>query len=156
MKSICPFCDQPLGPRRDEWFEGLPHTDKGTLPSLIGQLWVRTSEDPRHVNKEGRRVEFCDFQLQVDVCDQHQYETVILPLAAQYEWPRDIDYSEFVKRLGSVEFLNFAVRIFEDPWSGVLVGDAPGSNRSRSVKSDRDIALLFPRRRRKDVFASAG
>lgn len=156
VRSICPYCDQPLGPRRQEWFEGLPLTTLDTLPTLIGRLWEKTTDDPRHTNGAGRRVEITDFRFQVDVCDQHQYETIILPLACQYQWPRTIDFAEFMKRVGSTEIVNYAVQIYEDPWSGALVGDAIGANRSRSAKSNRDISLLFPRRRRKDFFASAG
>lgn len=143
IDGLCPFCDQPLGPRRIEWFDGLPVTDAQTLPDLISQLWNGTSHSPRPTNSEGRAVPDHLGELHYMVCTQHQYETMVLPLSVQYQWPRAANYFTLVQAITTDEVINRIKHVFDFPWSGVLINASPPEDASR-VQADLEKLVKRP------------
>lgn len=145
VKYVCPYCDQPLGPRRKEWFDYLPETTEETLPTLIGELWGDTKEQPRATNAQGRCVARKEEERRLIVCEQHRYETCVVPLAVQYMWPTAIDFIAVLKRLTSPKIIEILKFLYKHPWHGILIKDENPNRHQRSVKT------LKARRRRSDL-----
>lgn len=118
---ICPFCDEPLSPRRPEWFAGLPRTRFTTLPELIQKLWNESDPDPRPTNTNGRKPRAGQATLTSQTCTQHQYEIGCLPIYAQYRWPVSMDYSQLVERLRGQSVMSRLLLVFEFPLKSVLM-----------------------------------
>lgn len=119
VSEICPFCDQFLGPRNEEWFESLPQTTFNTLPELLSRCWANSKEQPRDTNPEGRTVH--NKELVHLACSQHQYESLILPLSVQYEWPRSIDFNVLLKRVSKENINGVIKRVYKAPWTSILI-----------------------------------
>lgn len=99
VAEICPFCDEPFGPRHPSLFHDLPLTTSETLPNLIAELWPLSLHSPRPTNINGRRVYNKDSDKKHNLCLQHEYEAGILPLALQFSWPKDTDEERLLNRL---------------------------------------------------------
>ena len=54
-----------------------------------------------------------------DVCAQHRYETHIIPLSVQYEWPRTIDFEDVVTRIKQKGIRGRVVEVYSKPWTTV-------------------------------------
>lgn len=119
---LCPFCDQPIGPRREEWFLHLPKTSFQTLPELLRRIWTCTTSHPRESNNSGRRVsKKTRTTVTIDqICDQHRYETLILPLADQYIWPTVPEYDTLLRRLKEEVIIEAVVDVYIDLSKTVL------------------------------------
>lgn len=138
-----------MGPRRPEWFEGLPNTSENTLAQLIGDFWSETVEVERATNSQGRRVEGTIDTGRDYICEQLRYETVVLPLAKQYDWPTHIDFELFLKRICSSKILEILVMLYKDPWHGILINDGNTNKHKRTIKS-------LTARTRREIIACPG
>lgn len=120
---LCPLCDQPIGPRREDWFNGLPQTSFETLPNLLRRIWSCTTSNPRESNDLGRKLSRkTRTNVTVSqVCEQHRYETLILPLAKQYLWPRASQFEALVSRIKEDDILQHAVDVYISPSMSVLL-----------------------------------
>lgn len=115
--DLCPLCDQPLSPRKDDWFRGLPCTKSTTLVDIYKEIWPLTIPDPRDTNEEGRKVDWKKgWELLLKACAQHQYESLILPISVQYEWPRHVDFNRFLRRILAPEIITVARNLYAEPW----------------------------------------
>lgn len=148
---LCPFCDGPLSPRRSEWFQDLPVTTWNSLPDLISRLWSLSEPSPRPTNRLGRTVkqDADHSHLQIQVCEQHEYEVGCLPLYFQYKWPTSIDFSLLVDRLRSSDFvLQRLLLVYENPGHGVLISDPsaltskPTTRKGGQISSRRYATLV--------------
>lgn len=120
---MCPFCDEPIGPRRDEWFVNLPTTTADTLPDLFASLWPKSQPEPRPTNPQGRRVTAELKEEKRVLCEQHRYEVMILPLSVQYQWPRDVSFYKLLGYLFDDAVEERLQRVFEYPWVGHMIAD---------------------------------
>lgn len=136
---LCPFCDNPLGPRELVWFEDLPTTTPETLTSLYGAAWPKSRHSPRATNRNGR--ESRD-ETASAACRQHMYETMILPLSVQYQWPRNIDFSSFLVRIKASHYFKLLQKVFKSPWTSVLLGVASAAEKDRSQLQTYDMSKL--------------
>lgn len=154
VKRLCPFCDQPLGPRVDSWFDGLPQTTLETLPNLIAALWVSTKRTPRPNNPQGRTLPGDDEQLEElrkTVCSQHRYESLIIPMSVQYNWPRDANFSDLLGSLFQEGIRDTIQRLYEYPWGGLVISNLRPTDTSR-----RFVDLLKLKPEDKDILEGAG
>lgn len=140
FSHLCPLCDQPIGPRRIELFDNLPKTKLSTLPDLYRSIWPHTVPVPRESNENGRKVSGktrCVFEVDV-VCKQHRYESLILPLAAQFDWPRTLDCASLRGRLDSNAVAEELVRVYINPQQTVLNKErvVPGTETTSRKMSD--------------------
>lgn len=134
VRFVCPFCDQPFGPRVLEWFTDLPTTTPDTLPRLIAGLWAATPHTPRPTNSQGRAVTGKKLlTLQEQVCDQHRYESMILPLSVQFGWPRNVNFYRLLGLLFHKSVEDRVTRVFEYPWSGQMIRKLHPSDTSREI-----------------------
>lgn len=119
---MCPFCDQPIGPRREEWFLHLPKTSVDTLSNLLRRIWACTSHHPRESNNSGRKLtKKTRTTVTVNqICEQHRYESLILPLAVQYIWPTVPEYDTLLERLKEDAIIEFVVDLYVDLSKTVL------------------------------------
>lgn len=113
------MCDQLLGPRVDELYSGLQRTTKQTLPRLYAQIWAQTEEDPRDTNGDGRRPVSQDVSVK-QVCSQHRYEAITLPLALHYMWPRSLDSDALSRRAMSDLAFQTVLAVYDNPEASVL------------------------------------
>lgn len=143
INYLCPFCDQTLGPRVEEWFEGLKLTTMGQLPKLMASLWKKTKPTPRVTNPQGRRVTKSLMELQKKVCDQHRYETHILPLSVQYRWPREPSFYHLLGLLLDPSVETRVQWIHETPASGLMIDNPELVLKSRDIKYLEDQTSLF-------------
>lgn len=134
IEDICPFCDQPLGPREPSWFEGLPSTTMQTLPKKMVALWGITTPSPRESNSQGREVSFEQQDIMIDTCGQHQYESLILPLSLQYRWPRKASFFGLLCRLFQPFVTDRIKLVYEHPWSGLVIAGRREEKLSRVQK----------------------
>lgn len=137
--GICPFCDKPLGPRKEEWFVDLPVTTFKTLPMLLAKLWVESEPSPRYTNPEGRKIPDSLSSLQGTVCNQHLYESTSIPLSVQYQWPRRANYFLFLQRLLHPKVAARVKLAFESPWSGLLISGPRPEKQSRKLRDLRHL-----------------
>lgn len=136
IEEICPYCDEPIGPRYPALFEGLPVTTYRTLPDLMASLWPLTVPDARSTNLRGRRVYGKDSSLKHAVCSQHEYESGLLPLAIQFSWPKDTDEEKLLRRLKERGCWFRLKGVFRKPWTGVvMMGENSGRETSRRFKT---------------------
>lgn len=137
IKYVCPFCDQPLGPRKVEWFENLKITTLNTYPKLVASMWKKTAPNPRLTNPQGRHVPEALKRVQKVVCEQHRYETLILPLSIQYSWPRRPDFYRLLGYLFDPAIEPRVQYVYENPTSGLMIGDP-----SRRLESTDAVHLI--------------
>lgn len=86
---------------------------------------------------------------QIEVCDQHAYETLILPLSVQFQWPRNVNFFEFLCKLSQPNVIAHMKKVHDNPWAGTVISYVPVSERSRNIKDLLD-------KRRLGVLQSAG
>lgn len=122
IEDVCPLCDQPLGPRKTDWFRGLPCTRASTLGDMYKEIWPLTIADPRDSNADGRKVDWKKgWEILLKICAQHQYESLILPLSIQYGWPRRVDFNRFLRRILAPNVLAVAQNLYAEPWKCVAI-----------------------------------
>lgn len=69
------------------------------------------------------------------VCEQHKYETFILPLAKQYEWPTELEFETLYTRLQREDVLEGIVALYMNLGNTVLFRTTPiGWKDTRVVK----------------------
>lgn len=141
---LCPFCDQPFGPTQSLWYEGLNITTKNTLRDRIASLWKKTSHAPRVTNPQGRRVTKSLMGAQKKVCDQHRYETHILPLSVQYRWPRRPSFYRLLGHLFDKDVVSRVKQVYEDPTSGLVIADPSLILENREYTYLKDQTKLLP------------
>lgn len=127
---LCPFCDQPLGPRKLEWFQNLPHTEDTKLPTLLNQMWNVSDENPSPSNRHRRIPRTGSADLKRRTCGQRRYEVGCLPMAVQFKWPTSIDYAAMVNRLSQPTVLAKVFQLYEKPWESILLTEPPNARRS--------------------------
>lgn len=147
---LCPFCDEPLSPRREDWFRSLPTTTLHTLPQLIARLWHLSEPEKRPSNRYGRRVPHTQSDLEDVVCGHHRYEVGSLPLFIQYRWPSRMDYNTFLIRLRQPSVLRRLLFVFSKPWCAFAVSEnAVDENRpvtrAGSMSQSRKYSVLHAR-----------
>lgn len=135
VKYLCPFCDQPLGPRVTEWFADLRSATTETLPRLIAALWKKSTPQPRVTNPQGRVVPPSLKAERQAVCEQHRYETLVLPLSVQYSWPRHPDFYRLIGYMFEPVVFDRIQRVFETPNFGLMIDDPNLVIKSREFNS---------------------
>lgn len=142
---ICPFCDQPLGPRKASWFDRLPTTRKHSLATLYTRLWPLSIPSPRDANSMGRRLTLRDgrdgdvsvygegAKLVERACYQHRYELLTLPLSVQYRWPRRVNFSKFLRRIRAPETYSQLKNLYNEPWTSVNIRKGGGKYKERAI-----------------------
>lgn len=163
LLQICPFCDQPITPRRMEWFEGLPRTNPSILPDLIAQAWAHSEPSVRGSNRDGRRVKSEYTELQKTLCNQHRYETLALPVFIQYKWPTRVNFSDLLERLTRKSVMDRLAFVYYQPEMGLLASTSltpskPVTRRGPQPTDEYRNFLALERRfdKRKDKMAKAG
>lgn len=144
VRYLCPFCDQPLGPRVEEWFEGLGRMSMDTLPRLIASLWKKTSPHPRITNLQGRRVSEDLEHDQKVVCEQHRFETLILPISVQFAWTRKPNFYTLLGFMFQPEVESRLQWVIETPALGLMIDDPHLRLTSRDYKTLLDKANRLP------------
>jgi len=119
--SVNPFCDHPMGPRLENWFHDLPTTTLKTFPELLERAFASSHPDPRPTNPNGRSADRGK-DIEYEVCSQHQYETFIIPLSIELNWPRNIEFQRLGNRCRSPVVWERLVAVYQRPWTSVLVG----------------------------------
>lgn len=138
---MCPLCDQPIGPRRDELFKSLPKTKISTLVELYRSIWPHTTSDFRISNKSGRRVltKTRGTPDRESVCRQHRYESLILPLAIIFKWPRVLDSQALRRRVVTKLVLEELAEVYIRPQSTVLNMSRVTPDSALASRSMREI-----------------
>lgn len=97
VAGFCPFCDVPLGPRVDAWFVNLPTTTRESLADELAKIWHLSTPANLEFYPNARTLQFISDA--DDFCRRHAYETMILPLAHQFGWPKDTDFQYLSVRI---------------------------------------------------------
>lgn len=106
----------------EDWFQNLPRTSFSTLPDLYRRIWSCTSPQPRETNSAGRYfVKRTRTTVTTEeVCDQHRYETLVIPLACQYSWPCELDFAIIAERVKMDAILVSVAEIYLNPRTCIL------------------------------------
>jgi hypothetical protein len=114
--DVCPFCDQPLAPRCEGWFDGLPTTTSSTLCNIMESAWEVSSPETRLGNPNARVIDDLRDEAYA-VCEQHRYESFILPMAMHYNWPRSVDFEDVLSRCQSTTLWEKLKTVYQNPWA---------------------------------------
>lgn len=98
-------------------------------------IWKFSRPQARESNGQG--IVFTDTEVATShICSQHRYESLILPVALQYLWPRKVDYEALVARVTSEKYLKVVAQVHDDPDVSVVMGKQD-LRPSRSMKTLR-------------------
>jgi hypothetical protein len=84
------------------------------------RAWKISIPDQRAENPNGRMINAISEELQV-VCEQHQYESFILPLAVHYKWPRSVNFEKVLERCYSKDLWAKLIKVYQNPWSAISI-----------------------------------
>lgn len=142
IDTLCPLCDQPLGPRRPEYFKGLQTTSFDELPAMYVDIWPRTDPCSRPTNIFGRSIRSDDESLRDEICALHQYEFGVLPLALHFRWPRRFDPNSFLDRLAEVNVWAHLKEVYMEPSSSIVMRGSLEGKTTESLRSIRSHTTL--------------
>jgi len=98
---------------------------------MYAEAWKTSIPYRRDLNPDGRMT---NDGREPAACAQHRYETYMIPLSVQYQWPRNIDFLSVAKRLLTPKFRQRLEVLYSEPWKcGYL---------SRDVEHTNDISKL--------------